>query len=503
MVDGNKNITALTRFSYGSGNLIGSGALAISGAWLLYFYTTFCGLSVFEATLIFSIATYLDVILNPLMGFITDNFNQTKLGQRFGRRRFFIMIAIPGMVIYPLLWVNGMSFWYYLSTYILFEVIYTMIMIPYNTLPVEMTKDFNQRTYLTGSKAMFGKVANFLAAAIPGVFFHFFNKESATPFFLTGITYGIIMAVALTLLYFNSWERDKKDVVDESTHSFCEGFKKLFLDLFSTIRLKTFRTHLGMYLFGFGAEWLFTATFTYFIVFNLEQPRTFVSEMNSLSSICQFVSTALFMMWCAKRGFKRPFIIAILIVVSSVIGYVGVFYLNIPHITWVVIAITIWFGLGTGGVYYIPWSVYVFLADVDEVLTGRRREGLYAGAMIMAGKLMRATVVFVLGIVLTSFGFESGIHHQPESAVNAINGIMIFGVAGMALIGIYFAVKMKLDKASHGQITQELERLKQGGKKEDATPEIRKLVKELTGFEYEHCFGQNNVGFKCKNSEAL
>ncbi|WP_146673037.1 MFS transporter, partial [Escherichia coli] len=104
------------------------------------------------------------------------------LGRRFGRRRFFILIAIPCMIIYPLLWVNGMSFWYYLSTYIIFEVVYTMIMIPYNTLPVEMTKDFNQRTYLTGSKAMFGKVANFLAAAIPGIYFYFFNKDSATPF---------------------------------------------------------------------------------------------------------------------------------------------------------------------------------------------------------------------------------------------------------------------------------------------------------------------------------
>ncbi|QKV16399.1 hypothetical protein HPE43_25265 [Escherichia coli] len=64
----------------------------------------------FQATVIFSIATYLDVILNPLMGFITDNFYQTKLGRRFGRRRFFILIAIPCMIIYPLLWVNGMSF---------------------------------------------------------------------------------------------------------------------------------------------------------------------------------------------------------------------------------------------------------------------------------------------------------------------------------------------------------------------------------------------------------
>lgn len=34
---------------------------------------------------------------------------------------------------------------------------------------------------------MFGKVANFLAAAIPGIYFYFFNKDSATPFFPTGL----------------------------------------------------------------------------------------------------------------------------------------------------------------------------------------------------------------------------------------------------------------------------------------------------------------------------
>lgn len=42
---------------------------------------------------------------------------------------------------------------------------------------------------------------------------------------------------------------------------------------------------------------------------------------------------------------------------------------------------------------------------------------------------------------------------------------MIFGVAGMALIGIYFSVKMKLDKASHAEITKELERLKKVAEK--------------------------------------
>lgn len=48
-------ITLITRLAYGSGNLLGSGALAISGAWLLFFYTTFCNLPVVQAALIFSI----------------------------------------------------------------------------------------------------------------------------------------------------------------------------------------------------------------------------------------------------------------------------------------------------------------------------------------------------------------------------------------------------------------------------------------------------------------
>ena len=125
-------------------------------------------MSVVKATLILSIATYLDVILNPLMGFITDSFYRTKFGRKFGRRRFFILTGIPLMLLYPMLWVKNMNFFYYLTTCILFEFVYTSIMIPYDTLAVEMTSDFNQRTYLTGFKAMFGKLANFLGAAIPG-----------------------------------------------------------------------------------------------------------------------------------------------------------------------------------------------------------------------------------------------------------------------------------------------------------------------------------------------
>jgi oligogalacturonide transporter len=125
---------------------------------------------------------------------------------------------------------GNMNFWYYLSTYIMFEIVYTSVMIPYNTLP--------------------------------GFFISIYGQDSPTPFFCTGVAYGAILIVSMILLYTNSWERPSDEVEDESVANVFEGFKKLFMDILSTLKIRTFRRHLGMYLFGFGAEWLFTAAFT-------------------------------------------------------------------------------------------------------------------------------------------------------------------------------------------------------------------------------------------------
>ncbi len=42
--------------AYGSGDFLGTGTTALTAAWLLYFYTTFCGLTPIEATFIFAAA---------------------------------------------------------------------------------------------------------------------------------------------------------------------------------------------------------------------------------------------------------------------------------------------------------------------------------------------------------------------------------------------------------------------------------------------------------------
>lgn len=81
--------------AYGSGDFLGAGTTALTAAWLLYFYTTFCGLTPIEATFIFAAARVLDAVVSPLMGFLTDNFGSTWLGKRFGRRKFLFCSAFP------------------------------------------------------------------------------------------------------------------------------------------------------------------------------------------------------------------------------------------------------------------------------------------------------------------------------------------------------------------------------------------------------------------------
>jgi len=492
-----KPILLRHQLAYGGGNLLGSGALVIAGIWLLYFYTTFCGLSLLEASAIFSVASIIDAISNPLMGYLSDNFGKTRLGKRFGRRRFFILLGIPLMMFYPLLWVEGFGFWYYLSTYVLFELIYTSVMVPYETLATEMTTDFSARSRLTGYKAIFGKVANFLAAFIPGQFILIYGKESAQPFFFTALTYGVILCVAIGLLYFSSWERPTEETTpaNEKKMSLGQTMLTLVRDMKSTFHLRVFRKHLGMYLFGFGAEWLFASVFTYFIIFVLQYDPAMVAGLSSLNSVLQLFSTAIFIVICVKHGFCKPYILALGIVVFTIICYSLLYFLHLPHqyATIAMLTITVIFGIGTGGVYYIPWTVYTFLADIDEAFTGRRREGIYAGAMTFSGKLMRSVIVFVMGAILSFYGFQSKSHTQPESAVTAIALVFCVGVIALALMAIVFSMQMKLNRKTHLVVLGEVARVKAGGEISQVEPAVRTVMEELIGYPYEQCWGNSKV----------
>ena len=45
--------------AYGSNDVLGAGSMAVTSTWILLFYTSFCGLSASQATIIFGVARVL------------------------------------------------------------------------------------------------------------------------------------------------------------------------------------------------------------------------------------------------------------------------------------------------------------------------------------------------------------------------------------------------------------------------------------------------------------
>lgn len=165
----NRKVTIPVSIGYGLTDIMGGGAFTVIGAWLLFFYTTFVGLSPIEAASIVAIARIVDAVVSLFMGSFTDHFYKNYLGKKFGRRRFFLLIGAPLMLVYTLLWLDGMNYWFYLAVYLAFEIIAAMVLIPWETLPSEMTKDFNGRTKLSTCRMFLSASGTFLATFIPGL----------------------------------------------------------------------------------------------------------------------------------------------------------------------------------------------------------------------------------------------------------------------------------------------------------------------------------------------
>src|SRR6187402_1048742 len=198
--------------AYGSNDFLGAGAMSIIGLWVAFFYTTYCGLTVAQAGLIVVAARLLDAFFSPLIGYISDHFHHTWLGKKFGRRRFFILISIPLLPSFALMWVEGQTFWYYLVTYVFFELVYAMEIIPYETLAAEMSPDYKVKAKFAGARILTGQVSAILAGVLPGRIIETFGKQSASTFFYLGLTFAaIFMLVALTVFFF-TWERPREQI---------------------------------------------------------------------------------------------------------------------------------------------------------------------------------------------------------------------------------------------------------------------------------------------------
>ena len=133
-------------------------------------------------------------------------------------------------------------------------------------------------------------------------------------------------------------------------------------------------------------------------------------------------------------------------------------------------------------------SIY---SHVDEIVTQQRREGLFAAVMTFFRKTSVAIATFIVGLLLEWGGFVQGADIQSPEAVQTIVYTLVFGTIALLLISLGLALTFKLNKETHGILVDEIDRLKNNGSKQDVDPKTRKVVEDLTGYNYDKVWGGN------------
>ncbi|MBE8717042.1 MFS transporter [Cellvibrio polysaccharolyticus] len=484
--------------AYGLCDVLGAGSMAVISGWLIFFYTTFCGLSAVEAASIFAIARILDAVASPLIGHISDNLGKTRIGRRFGRRRFFLLAAIPLLPSFAFMWVSGQHYWYYLLTFVFFELVYASVLIPYETLAAEMTDDYTKKAKFAGARILVGQISAIFAGILPAWIVNYVGgDENATTFLIMGGIFAVTFMCVVAITYFFTWEREpveEPDVPDKPKTSAFASLKMVFVNLGSTLRIRAFRLHLGMYLGGYISQDIFNAAFTYFIVFALGGSVAIASSLIANTYIAQLIAVMLAITLVIRIGPAFTYRIAVIFYLLGISALLTLFLMfsELPSMYWLLGAVVL-AGLGRGALNYIPWNVYNYIPDVDQIVTAKRREGSFAGVMTFIRKAAQAVAVMAVGIVLEWGGFTSGSTTQSTEAINTIVFAMVVGPLILLLFGFWVAGKFKLNKDTHELLMQEIAHLKTGAT-EPSSEHSRKVVEDLSGWPYEKLWGKNSVG---------
>ena len=261
-------------------------------------------------------------------------------------------------------------------------------------------------------------------------------------------------------------------------------------DYASTFKIKSFRKHLAIYIFSFTAKDVFNAVFIFFCVYALSTSVTLGANLLSLSIIgvpMTILSGFLFV----KIGPSNLFKVAYSIMIVCLLGFWAIYLLQPSSMILSLFIVAGIYQIGRSMLEFTPWNVYPFIPDVDEIVTQQRREGLFAAVMTFFRKTSVAIATLIVGLLLEWGGFVQGADIQSPEAIQTIVYTLVFGTIALLLISLGLALTFKLNKETHGILVDEIDRLKNNGSKQDVDPKTRKVVEDLTGYNYDKVWGGN------------
>lgn len=215
---------------------------------------------------------------------------------------------------------------------------------------------------------------------------------------------------------------------------------------------------IGIYLCSWSAVQLTASILVYFVVSWMG-----LSEQQSGTIALAVQGTALVMLfvWQALAQFLDKKVIYFLGTMIWMAAEAGLWLVQPGQVT-PLYTLAIFAGVGVSVAYLIPWSMIPDVVDLDELNTGKRREGVFYAFMVLLQKIGLALGLFLVGLTLQASGFIAripgeSIPVQPESALWAIRFAVAPLPAFFLLGGLILAIFYPITRAVHTDIRQQLQ----------------------------------------------
>lgn len=394
-----------------------------------------------------------DAVSDPVVGLLSDRTKST-----LGRRRPWIIVGAPLLALSfifltaPDIWRSTISIegGFALLTLIFF-LGWTCVVVPYEAWGVEISQNYDQRTNIFGWRdgfLVFGTLAaSVFPILIPALGGRLFNSElgPVQSIQIVGGIYVLIFGALLVLLLVST--RERREYLSKAPTELSLAALK------STFHNRAFRVLLVTFVVG-GVGGAIPATLIPFYVEHVLGSK----DWGYFLVLYFLVGLAALPFWIrfASRWDKK-WVWIVAMAVNS-IAFSCVYFLGSGDIMLYGLLVAI-SGVGYGATLALPSSMQADIVDIDELNTGKRREGQFLGIMSVSKKLAWALGAGAVFPVLEWAGYQNGMPVQ-SAKVQWWLGFLYAGVPSICnLIAIAIAFSYPVTRESYQRISEQLGRV--------------------------------------------
>lgn len=419
--------------------------------------------------ILFFLPRIFDAFFDPIMGFITDNTRSV-----WGRRRHYVFIGaiimgISFIIMWQLYRENGVTFnfIFFLLMSFVFYFGLSVFSVPYVAMGYEMSDDFHERTNIMAISQWIGQWAWVIAPWFWVIMYDpewYPNADTATRTLAIWVGISCMILAMMPAIFIKSKStKNDLNLKPLTVKTIGGSLKEIFNSFKEAFKIKAFRK-LCIATFLIFNAFNTVASFTFFIIVyrlfngNTEAAGIWPTLFGSIGALgTTFIVIPIVARMSKKMGKKNAFLASQSI---SILGYLLFWFLFIPGKPYMFLFALPLFSFGIGSLFTLMMSMTADVCDMDELSSGKRREGIFGAIYWWMVKFGFAIAGLLTGVIMAAVGFDSGAATQTESAVTglrlAFSGLPILGT----LISIWVMWDYDLSEEKARQITEELKRKK-------------------------------------------